>query len=80
MYQVPSKRHCPLKTNNHANGVDTEFSKQPNDHFAKGTSSSVCRISKMKFVGKNLQLKKVWWKQQGRVPRPWWSPLIAFNR
>jgi hypothetical protein len=58
MFQVPSKAHCPLKTNNHASGVDTELSKQANDHFAKGTSSSVCQISKMRVRKKESTTQK----------------------
>jgi hypothetical protein len=58
MSQVPSKGHCPLKTNNHASGVDTYSSKQANDHFAKGTSSNVCRISKMRVRRKESTTQK----------------------
>jgi hypothetical protein len=52
------KRIFPLKTNNHANGVDTKSSKQANDHFAKGTSSSICHISKMKVHMKESTIQK----------------------
>jgi hypothetical protein len=58
MSQVPSNGRCPLKTSNHASGVDTKSSKQANYHFAKGTSSSVCRISKMRVRKKESTTQK----------------------